>query len=58
METGFLVDSNQAVFLQARWIAGSPERGWLGGVKVDRTELRPITTYRCPNCGYLESYAK
>lgn len=57
MEPGFIADSNQSGFLQERWYAGDPQSGFWG-LKMKRDQLVPVTTYRCPNCGYLEAYAK
>ena len=58
MEPGFIADASQAAFVQERWSSGAPQASFWGGVKVNRSELLPVTTYRCTNCGYLESYAK
>ncbi len=54
MQEGYLADEASV----ARWYGGPPKR-WLGMplVRWAKTQL-PITTYRCPSCGYLESYAK
>jgi hypothetical protein len=45
-----------------RWIAGRPlQRRWLGlnfGLSLKGHTLRPVTVYRCPRCGLLESYAR
>lgn len=58
MEPGFIADSNGSFFLQEQWFAGAPQTGFWGGIKVNRDRLVPVATYRCPNCGYLEAYAK
>ncbi len=54
MQEGYLADQASV----ARWYEGPPKR-WLGMplVRWAKTQL-PITAYRCPSCGYLESYAK
>lgn len=43
----------------SRWVEGEPQRSWLSGeVKHAQTKAGlPITVFRCPTCGYLESYA-
>lgn len=41
----------------ARWVAGQPEPSFWTGTKVRDKEQRRLTTYRCPQCSYLESYA-
>jgi hypothetical protein len=54
MQDGYLVDETRV----AHWHEGPPRR-WLGMTMVGWAKKRlPITTYRCPACGYLESYAK
>lgn len=48
----------------ACWHPGVPENQTLmglqvsrGAIKHDRNELKPITTYRCVECGSLRFYA-
>jgi len=57
METGFLLDVAQGV-RQQRWYPGIPEKRFFGDLNVKRDQLIYVMTYRCPSCGYLESYAK
>ena len=64
MQEGFLADRiNRPTIiwpqrvLVSEWIAGSPELTWLGDAKAKEPLALPITTYRCPSCGYLESSA-
>jgi hypothetical protein len=54
MQEGYLRDEARL----ARWYEGPPRR-WLGMTLVGWAKKQlPITAYRCPGCGYLESYAK
>jgi hypothetical protein len=55
MQEGFLLDRGEGA-REGEWVEGPLERGWLG-VKWMRRKRLPITAYRCPSCGYLESYA-
>jgi Domain of unknown function (DUF6487) len=57
MEEGFILDNAHSTRVQSEWVQGAPEEGWwFMGLKL-RGKLRlPITAYRCPKCGYLESY--
>jgi hypothetical protein len=57
MEQGFVVDYGHGNTTVSHWSAGEPQRcfPW-GGVIVK--DQRQITTYRCTECGYLESYAR
>jgi Domain of unknown function (DUF6487) len=58
MERGFVADVGYGQILQSGWTAGIPvPRKLIGGVKWRARDARPIVTYRCTGCGYLESYA-
>jgi hypothetical protein len=57
MGEGFIMDATHGAVLVARWVAGMPEPSFWSGTKVTGKEQRKIVTYRCPKCGYLESYA-
>ena len=57
MEPGFALDQTYGANLQSAWIDGEPERSFWTGVKLKGHQRFPITTFRCPACGYLESYA-
>jgi len=59
MELGFLVDHSHAVLRLGRWCAGKPDPSFWSG-EMSRGQYKAatvVTTYRCPECGYLESYA-
>jgi hypothetical protein len=57
MELGFIVSRPPIGFgyMMPKWVAGEPDEKW-SGIKME-APLK-ITTYRCSNCGYLESYAR
>jgi ssDNA-binding Zn-finger/Zn-ribbon topoisomerase 1 len=58
MELGYVADVVRYSALQSSWTPGKPERRlFLGGIKWHRRERIPIVSYRCANCGFLESYA-
>ena len=68
MVMGFQVDDVQrGAYRQSQWAPGPPEsddRTFLGMkvyeewlLKVDKEDLKPIVTWRCSSCGYLEHYA-
>jgi hypothetical protein len=58
MEPGFVADFGYGQILQSSWTAGIPvRRKLIGGVKWRAQDARPIVTYRCTGCGFLESYA-
>lgn len=58
MEEGFSTDSTVGGILVPTWIAGLPERSFWSGTRIQGKDRFPITSYRCPQCGYLESYAR
>ena len=41
----------------AHWVSGPPEPSFWTGVRVRDRPNMPVRTYRCEQCGYLESYA-
>ena len=53
MQEGFTLEHR----LPVRWIAGKPEKSFLGDIKAGGREHRHIESHRCTSCGYLESYA-
>jgi hypothetical protein len=57
MQEGFPIDTGLAPARVSEWVEGPPQYGWLGIKWVHRKRL-PITAYRCPSCGYLETYAR
>ena len=57
MEEGFVLDNTSRARLQSEWVEGAPERSRWTGVRLKGKEQLPIVTFRCPRCGYLESYA-
>jgi hypothetical protein len=57
MERGFVLDLAHGAFVQSSWIEGEPERSRWTGLKLKGHNRIPVTTFRCPRCGYLESYA-
>jgi hypothetical protein len=57
MESGWVADKTQAGLMQQNWSAGEPQPSFWMGLKAEKDQVVPVTTLRCPNCGYLESYA-
>lgn len=60
MEPGLLLDKGHANSLNVtEWLEGAPEKSvWTGLKTKGKERLRlPVRTFRCPSCGYLESYA-
>jgi predicted nucleic-acid-binding Zn-ribbon protein len=60
MEKGFIADytygdSSHSV-VQNVWIQGEFEKNWMGA-KIKNQKKFLMTTFRCKNCGYLESFA-
>jgi hypothetical protein len=57
MESGWVADNTQAGLTQQSWSPGEPKPSFWMGFKVEKDQVVPVTTLRCPKCGYLESYA-
>lgn len=56
MDRGFVLDLYGCT--NESWIPGDPETGRFGVIiKIRRRPHYPIVTFRCPQCGLLESYA-
>jgi hypothetical protein len=59
MTEGYILEIGDAnARSAAKWIAGAPERSIFFGTKIKGKEQYPIKSFRCANCGYLESYAR
>jgi len=59
MEQGFLVDRAHANSPKVQsWHPGEPRKlsFWVWSIADRKAELN-VETFRCPACGYLESYA-
>jgi hypothetical protein len=58
MEAGFVLDNTYGMVTQAEWAEGEPKYSIWTGIRMKGRERHPVTTYRCPKCAYLESYAR
>ena len=54
METGFMLESDERGRHIAQWVQGTPERGFLGGLKTGQRDRRNVLAMRCTRCGFLE----
>ncbi len=57
MELGFIPDGIYGGVAVPAWVADAPTKNWLGVIATRGKTRYVISTYRCPRCGYLESYA-
>lgn len=59
MIPGFCIDFGDGNLTRVtRWAPGVPAAGWFSEVKGTQVKSGIKTiTFRCPDCGYLESYA-
>jgi hypothetical protein len=57
MEQGFMIDQGYGTNAVPKWGAGVPRKSIWTGLKLRGLRQIDITTYRCRQCGYLESYA-
>lgn len=56
MIEGFIPGEKSGMPIVSAWIEGPPEKGWWGNVKLPG-KPKPISTWRCNRCGFLEQYA-
>ena len=57
MEVGYLLDATHSGYQQQNWSPGEPKPSFWMGLKLAKDQVLPVTTLKCPRCGYLESYA-
>jgi hypothetical protein len=57
MEEGFVKDETYGAVRPSKWMEGEPETSFWTGTKTRGKKQVQIRTFRCPHCGYLESYA-
>lgn len=59
MQQGYILDSmyGNLVTTTSKWSQGRPKKILSFALPSSDKKSTEITTYRCPGCGYLESYA-
>ena len=58
MEAGFILDkAHYGMPTVSEWLEGEPEISFWSGLKTKNHERHNVVTYRCEECGFLESYA-
>jgi hypothetical protein len=57
MEPGYILDQGYGTVSPSAWVAGRPERSRWTGLKLRGKDRLPVTTFRCPKCARLESFA-
>ena len=58
MEEGFIIDrGDYNVGMVNTWVEGEPVKSFWSGIKVKNKQQFLVKTFRCSNCGFLESYA-
>jgi hypothetical protein len=59
MEPGYVMDLGHGNTRRpASWVEGEPEKSFWMGTKIAGKKQLQVHTFRCPKCGYLESYAR
>ena len=58
MEQGYVIDESYGKVGPEKWVAGEPELSFWTGLKLRGKQRLAVTSYRCRQCGYLESYAQ
>ena len=58
MESGFIVDHTAHASTRVEtWVEGKPTTSFWTGLKIKDRQQFTVTSYRCEQCGYVESYA-
>ncbi len=59
LEKGFMLDKGESdITSQAKWASGEPNTSLLRfSAAQSGSRKLPVVTYRCRNCGRLESFA-
>jgi hypothetical protein len=58
MEQGFVLEISQGGRSVISWSSGQPKKSFFFGIKLFEVKQIPIGTFRCKDCGYLESFAR
>ncbi len=58
MIQGFIVDFTQGGQIVSHWSSGAPQSSFWMGTQVKEENMVPVGSFRCDDCGYLESYAR
>jgi hypothetical protein len=58
MEHGHIVDHGYGAIYPIAWVAGAVEWSRWVGMKLKGKTKMPVTTFRCPRCGRLDSFAR
>ncbi len=59
MQQGYILDSmyGNVITTTSKWSRGKPKKILSFALPSSDKKSMEIVTYRCPECGYLESYA-
>lgn len=58
MEEGFLLEKGDLGVLSAEaWVSGQPVKSLISGLSLKEKVVYTVASFRCPACGFLESYA-
>ncbi len=57
MERGYQLDHSHGGQVAGEWVEGAPRKSFWTGLSTSGRQHIEITAWRCPQCGYLESYA-
>ncbi len=58
MQQGVVVDLSYAGILRSMWVEDQAENSVVAGIPDHHKRKVKAITYRCSNCGFLDSYAK
>lgn len=57
MQAGYIPDGKYDYIANLAWHHGAPKPAFFSGIKVSG-DGKPVSAYRCTNCGHLDLFAK
>lgn len=59
LEEGFIIDrQHYGAPSEQNWAEGTPVKSVWTGLKLKGKKVLKVTSWRCPDCGFLASFAK
>lgn len=61
MERGYLLDHGYPSNVTSMWLAGTPRKGFWGGLKITRearATAKHVEAWRCRGCGLVDLFAR
>lgn len=57
LKPGFLIDPSHGANARVEWVEGEAKKNVFGSVTLKNKERLGVVSHRCPQCGWLVSFA-